>query len=212
MALSYSDGLLAACTILGPILAVQAQKWVERNTEQKNRKKRLFENLMMVRGETLSVDFKRSVNMIEMVFAGDKKVINAWHNLFDTFSEKFNNDTEAKVLVDKRTDFLKILLKEMSQVCGYDFDDRTIAKGYYTPTAHMNFEEELRRVRQGAADLLEGKKSLKFEQVAEAGPVKAQVDFQAKVIANQEELIKYHERLSTVVSTSGHLKVKIDNG
>ena len=155
MALTISDGLIATCTILGPILAVQAQKWIERDTEKKKKKKILFENLMMVRGEPLTVEFKRYVNMIEMVFAGDQGVINAWHNLFDTYSEKANNEAEAKVLIDKRTELLKILLKEMSQVCGYNFDDRTIAKGYYSPTAHANFEEELRRVRQGAADVLD---------------------------------------------------------
>jgi uncharacterized protein DUF6680 len=212
MAFNYSDGLLALCTIAGPIFAVQAQKWIERDTEKKKKKKQLFENLMMVRGETLSVEFKRYVNMIEMVFAGDQNVINAWHNLFDTFSETANTEAEGKALLDKRTELLKTLLKQMSQVCGYAFDDRTIAKGYYSPTAHANFEEELRRVRQGAADVLEGKKSIKIEQTASDVAVQAQVDFQKKVITNQEKLLEFQETISKVVSADGHLKVKIDNG
>jgi len=212
MALNYSDGLLALCTLAGPVLAVQAQKWIERGAEKRNRKKRLFENLMMVRGETLSVDFKRAVNMIELVFTDDKHVINAWHNFFDKLSETAKDDAHARLIVDSRNELLKTLLKEMSKVCGYDFDDRTISKGSYTPTAHTNFEDELRRVRQGAAGLLEGKTSLKIEQVVGATGMQTQNDFQTKALKNQEKLLEYHERLSKVVSPDGHLKVKVDQG
>jgi hypothetical protein len=50
--LSFHDGLIAACTLVGPVLAVQAQKWIERAAAKRARKKVLFESLMMTRGET----------------------------------------------------------------------------------------------------------------------------------------------------------------
>jgi hypothetical protein len=207
--LSFHDGLIAACTLVGPVLAVQAQKWIERAAAKRNRKKALFEALMAARGETLSIEFKRAVNMIELVFHDDKKVINAWHNLFDTYVEQASDDSSARVLNEKRTDALKELLKQMSTACGYDFDDRTISKGYYTPVAHANLEDEQRRFRQGLVSLVEGKSSIRTEQVVSDSAATAQSDAQKKIIEFQEKLLANQEKLLGLISSDGRLKVRI---
>lgn len=46
---SFADTLLIAATIAGPVLAVQAQKWIERGRDTTGRKKRIFEALMGTR-------------------------------------------------------------------------------------------------------------------------------------------------------------------
>lgn len=57
-------------TIAGPILAVQAQKWLERLRERRNRKLKVFQQLMATRASRLSTDHVQALNMIDLVFYG----------------------------------------------------------------------------------------------------------------------------------------------
>lgn len=52
--MNISNCLIIAATLLGPILAVQAQKWVEIWNEKRNRKLRIFYNLMATRAGRVS--------------------------------------------------------------------------------------------------------------------------------------------------------------
>jgi hypothetical protein len=44
--MNTSDWAIICATLLGPVLAVQAQKWVERATESRRRRKWIFETIM----------------------------------------------------------------------------------------------------------------------------------------------------------------------
>ena len=52
--LELKDWWVVAATVLGPILAVQAQKAVEAYRERRTRKSRLFELLMATRASRVS--------------------------------------------------------------------------------------------------------------------------------------------------------------
>jgi len=47
---------MIAATVIGPIAAVQAQKWVEKFRERRNEKMRVFAALMYTRGTRLSLE------------------------------------------------------------------------------------------------------------------------------------------------------------
>ena len=49
-----TDIAIVFATLFGPILAVQAQKWLERNREIKQRRAWIFRTLMATRATTLS--------------------------------------------------------------------------------------------------------------------------------------------------------------
>ena len=55
-----SDALLVLATLLGPVLAVQAQKFVERWREANERRHGVFKTLMATRAARLSPDHIRS--------------------------------------------------------------------------------------------------------------------------------------------------------
>lgn len=208
--LSFHDGLIALCTLVSPFLAVWAQRKIELARAMRGRKQTLFESLMAVRGETLSIDYKRAVNQIDIVYHQDKAVLNAWHNLFDSFHEEAKNEAEGKALIEKRSELLKKLLLEMSEVCGYDFDDRTIAKGYYSPMAHALQEDEQRRFRASVVSLVEGKGALRTMQVFSDDAVAQQSTFQQQIVDNQEKLLANQEKLFGMMTPDGCLKVKIE--
>jgi hypothetical protein len=84
MAFSVSDGLLIAATLAGPVLAVQAQKWLERSREKGQRKKNIFYALMGTRATRLAEEHVRALNSIDLEFSTsrsrERAVIDAWRS------------------------------------------------------------------------------------------------------------------------------------
>lgn len=83
---------IVAATIVGPVVAVQTQKWVERTTEKRRTRLRIFQTLMSNRATRLNDDFVRALNMIDVEFIPakfggkkDQEVINAWRSLFGEY-------------------------------------------------------------------------------------------------------------------------------
>jgi uncharacterized protein DUF6680 len=66
----WEIAIIAAATIAGPILAVQAQKWVERATERRRGQLQVFYWLMATRATRLSNEHVQALNRIELVFRG----------------------------------------------------------------------------------------------------------------------------------------------
>lgn len=73
-AMDYKDWIIVAATLLGPILAVQAQKAVESFRERRSRKARVFSQLMATRAARVSPEHVQALNMIDIVFFGDRTV------------------------------------------------------------------------------------------------------------------------------------------
>jgi len=75
--------VIGATTIAGPILGVQAQKWLERATERRRARRSIFHALMSNRATRLNDDFVKALNLIDLEFSGgskDREVINAWRS------------------------------------------------------------------------------------------------------------------------------------
>jgi hypothetical protein len=72
--------LVATATILGPILAVQAQKWIERVRETRERKLRVFYTLMGSPAARTSAEHVQALNLIDLLFRrkAEKPIIDAW--------------------------------------------------------------------------------------------------------------------------------------
>ncbi|MBB6246331.1 DUF6680 family protein [Rhodanobacter sp. A1T4] len=196
---TFSDGLLAACTLAGPVFAVQAQKWIERSRETRSRKLRVFEDLMTSRRENLSFQHQRALNMIDFVFRKDTEVLNAWHNLFDHFSMPVTPETIPPGFTEARQKLFNVLLKEMSKVVGLHLEDRSLERGYYSPQAHVDMEAENYKIRKGLIGLLDGTNPMKMAVVSFA------VDPDA--LAAQQEV---QRKLSSLIE-SGTLHVTVDN-
>ena len=79
------EWLTIAAIILGPILAVQAQKWIERKSTRKERRLALFKALMSTRATRLSPLHVEALNMIDIEYYDNQKIVDAWHLLSDLF-------------------------------------------------------------------------------------------------------------------------------
>jgi len=99
--------------VAGPILAVQAQKWIERIGRQREEKRRLFLALMTTRGRPLVGEHVQALNMIDVIFSGkgvkDRAVVEAWGEYRDHLNnyprdpaDKKVSDAERAALQNKR--------------------------------------------------------------------------------------------------------------
>jgi hypothetical protein len=154
--MSITDGLLIASTLLGPILAVQAQKWLERLREQRNAQRRIFYALMSTRATPVASEHVQALNMIVLEFGGrlfwrptarDKNVVDKWRIYADHLNHPAPpSDEAAQIAWRAATDDLLVnLLEAMSQALDYSFDRVELKRGVYYPQAHA--EADLRKIR-----------------------------------------------------------------
>src|SRR4029453_9314693 len=68
--MKFGDWIMIAAILCGPVLAVQAQKWIETAREKRNRRLNVFKRLMATRGAVLSPGHVEALNMIDLEFAG----------------------------------------------------------------------------------------------------------------------------------------------
>ena len=98
--MSCNEIISICAIILGPILAVQIEKYLERRRENKNRRLSIFKTLMATRGAVLSWTHVEALNRIDLEFSNKKKfekVIKAWKEYFDNLSQKAQTPEEVAV-------------------------------------------------------------------------------------------------------------------
>ncbi|EOK5802039.1 DUF6680 family protein [Photobacterium sp. DNB22_13_2] len=169
--MEIKDWITIGAVIVGPILAVQAQKIIENVTERKRRKLQLFHTLMETRATRLAGNHVSALNMIDLEFYGkslfgkrwqsaaDKKVTNAWK----IYNDHLNNsvpDERLDAWIERGNDLFTSLLYAMAQSLGYDFDEVQLKRDCYSPIAHGRVENEQTKIREGVLAVLEGKRSL----------------------------------------------------
>jgi hypothetical protein len=154
---------IVIATVMGPILAVQAQKYLERHRDQKRAKDTIFRVLMATRASRLTPEHVQALNGIELAFYGgaekEKKVREAWKAYHNHLNDKsYQPDRTAEWIV-RQVDLFIDLLHEMAVCLGYDFDKTHLKSSWYSPEAHGTIEQELNVIRGGLAEILTGKRS-----------------------------------------------------
>lgn len=160
-------------TLLGPILAVQAQKYVELSRARHGHKTWVFQTLMATRGAVISPDHVRALNMIDVVFYGKKVlgferrtrtetvVLDCWHEYLDHLTRSIDEHNFVR-WGERREDLLVRLLEAMAADVGYRFDRVQLKNGGYSPQAHGNLEQEQTRLRSLAIQVLSGEQPVKM--------------------------------------------------
>lgn len=147
--------LTIAAIIAGPILAVQAEKWIERSREHRGRRVWLFRELMATRGTRLSPRHVEALNIVELEYhpsrRKEKKVYEAWRSYFDALKTPPPDPKSPQAYYDKRDDLFVELLYEMGKYLGFDFDRVAIRRNSYSPQGHGDMEEDLNIIRKGLA-------------------------------------------------------------
>ena len=154
--------IMIIAVIVGPIAAVQIEKYLERQREQRNRKLWIFSALMATRATRLSLVHVEALNRVEVEFYNDRNVMEARKVLLDAF-ESFPQDEKAsdystrlEKAAEKSNDCLVKLLYQMSECLGYHFDEVHLKKGVYAPRGHAEVELQQYELRQLLLAVLKG--------------------------------------------------------
>jgi hypothetical protein len=159
--MTISDVVMILAVLAGPIIAVQLTRYLDSKREVRERKLQIFKTLMATRSYNISWDHVMTLNRIDLEF--DKKntkenaVIEAWKAYLDLLGEKNITGEQWGV---KRIDLFVELLHKMAVVLGYDFDKTHIKNSSYSPRAHGDIDDELRAIRKGLIEVLDGKRDL----------------------------------------------------
>ena len=130
-------GIIAAATVAGPILAVQAQKWIERAGERRRSRRAIFHALMSNRATRLNDDFVKALNLIDLEFSPrkfggmkDRAVIDAWRALFGEYhaspADGATQD-EMRSWNERISERIVSLLFTMSKALRYDFSEEQLS-------------------------------------------------------------------------------------
>lgn len=190
-----NDIAIIVATLLGPILAVQAQKAVERARERHSRKSWVFHQLMATRAGRVSPEHVQALNMIDLAFYGNRvlgihrrkkteqAVIDAWREYRDHLNTKA--DDEALRIWHIKGDELFInMLFTMAVDVGYKFDRVQLKRGAYSPIAHGELEDQQRAIRNLTIGVLSGDLPLKMEVTSlpiHEEALKSQLELQSKL-------------------------------
>jgi hypothetical protein len=156
-----------AATFLGPIVAVGITLWAQARSEKRGRRLTVFRELMAHRRVQLSENFVRGVNLTEIEFHGEQKVINALREFMEILSENTSSHDEAQFrswnerVEDKKTQ----LLYNMGVCLGYSIQQLEILRGGYYPIAHNWKSERDELVQRFLAEIASGTRALPIQAI-----------------------------------------------
>jgi hypothetical protein len=171
------DWISIFAIVLGPILAVQAQKFLERIRERKDRREAIFKTLMATRGAQLSLQHVEALNRIDLEFPKTgkfRKVNDAWQQYFDHLADhEYGKDNQTR-WTERQSELLTELLKTMGESINYNFTRVEIKRNIYSPTGHYQLEDENRRIREALLKIFEGQQRFPVELIS-SEPTEEQV-------------------------------------
>ena len=101
--------------IIIPIIAVLIGQWLQTRSEKRKDKMHIFKTLMTSRVYGWTQESVHCLNIIDIVFADDKKVRNAWKDLYDKYCVQ--NPDESKLKKIETAQYK--LLETMAVSLGY---------------------------------------------------------------------------------------------
>jgi hypothetical protein len=183
--LKLGDLAIVAATLLGPVLAVQVQKLVERGREQGQRRVTIFRVLMATRGALLSPAHVEAINIIPIEFYGKRgrklRIIEKWKEYIDHLYKDPSEQTWGSI----RIRLLNELLAMIGDYIGYKFNSVEISRELYSPRGHATIENDQEIIRTGLAKVFRGEMGFPMDVKAfpvDANFAKNQLDIQQGLI------------------------------
>ena len=186
--LRLADLAIIFATLLGPVLAVQAQKYLESRRAIEERRHKIFGLLMTTRAAQLSPAHVDAFNAIPVEFYGTsgrlKEINDAWKLYLDHHSI---TGPATEPWLQKRLDLFVELLFQISRQLGYSYSKAQLQNDIYSPVAHGELENDQTLIRKGLAKLLSGELVLpmavrEFPATADEVTIRNQTEMQTLLL------------------------------
>lgn len=155
--IKLADIAIIFATLIGPILAVQAQKYLEARRGIAERRLTIFRTLMATRSAMLSPAHVEALNAVPVEFYGKAQKLKRINETWKLYLDHHSVNTETNdAWMQKRLDLFLDLLHNISSFLGYEFTRPQLGRDIYSPKAHDELETEQTLIRKGLAKLFNG--------------------------------------------------------
>lgn len=151
-----------AAIVVGPVVAVLITRLLDDRRARRLRRWDIFRNLMCYRSTPLNVEFVGALNLLEVEFANDKPVIEAWKKLLLAFDKPVPPDGSPtlETLTRERIETTTRLLDAVAKSLGLRIEQLDIQSGGYSPKGWADAENEQTIIRRFFADMASNKRAL----------------------------------------------------
>lgn len=146
--------ITALAILLGPLAGILFTLWFQRRKEARDAQQRLFLTLMAYRRSNPPVyEWVNSLNLIDVVFANHRAVVNLWHQHYDLLCHEPVNWhlADAKYLD---------LLASMASTLGFKELSQTDISKFYSPRAHVTHAQLSQETQTELLRVLKGSQSI----------------------------------------------------
>jgi hypothetical protein len=146
----WFEWLTVVAILLGPVLALAAQRVLDRMREKRQNRLRLFMALMSTRAAQLSPAHVQALNSIDVVFntesKEDRDIRAAWRNVL----QHMNVGTELPPAdwPDRLNDLKADLYLVMGKAVGYTYTIDYLKRAIYSPRGYTDAEQDQIALRQ----------------------------------------------------------------
>jgi hypothetical protein len=157
--LTVAELLTLAAIILGPILAVATQLWMQARKAKRDTKLWVFNTLMSYRALIVSPNFVQALNLVDAVFYQNAEVRKRRKEFMDVVTAATGRELTPPE-IERCKDLVAEMLAKMGSELGYDFDHTQIKDTGYYPQAMGRLDNAALALREKALAVLEGKASI----------------------------------------------------
>jgi len=151
---SWFDWITVAAIVLGPVLALFAQRGLDWLRERKKKRLDIYLTIMSLRATWIHPDSLKALNLIDTIFdrKGDKPIRDAWAAIIAQVTTRRPEDEEGAARWDNRLLDLRVdLYQLMGKAVGYNHTVDYIKTQIYAPEYHVNAEMEWLQIRKQLA-------------------------------------------------------------
>jgi hypothetical protein len=157
--LVFVTWVLVGATIIGPVAAVQIERFLARRREARERQAGVFRTLMATRAAMLSRDHVAAINAVPIEFHTVPRVMEKWRAYFAHLDVKPIDQGWLNRRLDLYTDMLAAIAKRLD----YPFEPLQIKNEIYSPEHYAKLEEDEAIVRKGMVAIMKGEKAFPLE-------------------------------------------------
>ena len=153
--LTVAEWLTIFAIILGPILAVGTQLWMQARKAQRDAKLWVFNQLMAHRATVVNVNFVQAFNLIDAVYYKNGEV-RAKRREFLAVVNAAQGRNMTPQEIERCKDLVAEMLAKMGSELGYDFDHTQIKDTGYYPVGFEKMDNAALALREKALAVLDG--------------------------------------------------------
>ena len=154
IALWITGCLSVAAIMTAPLTALYVQRKRDEEKASRDRRETIFKALWVNRRRQFWVARIDALNMVDIEFVGERKVLDAWQELRAHYFKQEHPGMNTDQVFNEREELFASLVYEISQVLGYKFSRTNVRDNIYRPILHDKVDSIEMETRQLILDLL----------------------------------------------------------